>query len=143
MYIRLAADADIPALNHLYEERRALLLHGGWRIPRAAPAWLTRDASSVWVGEADGGVVGYISVLRRAEGWVIDQMALDAHEYHPGLARALVGVVREAARADGVAMLLVRVPSAHPVEQAFWRALGATPVGDGASPHYQWMQLSV
>jgi hypothetical protein len=68
-------------------------------------------------------------------------MGLDAHSYHPGLARALVAAVRDAARAHGAAGVLVNVPSYDPVEQAFWRSVGAANAGRRGSPGYQWMQI--
>jgi len=104
--------------------------------------WLGRTDGCVWLGEAEDVVAGYVSVWWPDSVWTIDHMGLDAHTYYPGLARALVGAVRDAARAEGAVEILVNVPSYDPVEQAFWRSLGAVNVGRRGSPGYQWMQFN-
>jgi GNAT superfamily N-acetyltransferase len=143
MRIRLAAEADLAGLRHLYNERMALLAQGDRHISAEAVQWLDRESGGVWVGDADDMPAGYVSVWRAASEWRIDHMALDAHTYHPGLARALINAVRDAAHRDGASYILVRVPTSHPVEQAFWRALGAVRVNHPAQRGYQWMQVNL
>jgi hypothetical protein len=143
MRIRLATTADIARLRQLHDERIALLALGGWRVRDAAPVPARPQAGGLWVGEKDGLVGGFVQARQHTCGWVIDSMALDAHTYYPGLARQLVGTVCKEARLLGVSRLLVRVPLFHPVEQAFWRALGAVETGRRKSPKYEWMKLNL
>ena len=143
MLIRLAADADIEMLRRIYDERLALLVQGDRRIKPAPVQWLGRADGCVWVGEIAGTVAGYISVWWTDSLWSIDHMGLDAHTYHPGLARALFSAVREGAQTRGAAGISVNVPSYDPVEQAFWRSVGAANARRRGSPGYQWMQFSL
>lgn len=141
MRIKLATDADLEMLQHIYAERVALLRQGDRRIRPDSVQWLDRTDGSVWVGEVDSTLAGYVSVWWPGAVWMIDHMGLDAHTYYPGLARALVNAVREAARAQNMHEILVRVPSYDPVEQAFWRSLGAEHVRHRSAPGYQWMRF--
>jgi GNAT superfamily N-acetyltransferase len=143
MQIKLAAETDLAMLQRLYEERIALLIQGDRRITPAPVQWLGRVDGCVWIGEVDDRVAGYVSVWWSDDVWTIDHMGLDAHSYHPGLGRALVSAVRDAARAQGASGVLVNVPSYDPVEQAFWRSVGAAKAGRRGSPGYQWMQFSL
>jgi ribosomal protein S18 acetylase RimI-like enzyme len=143
MQIRLATDADLAMLQRIYEERVALLAQSDRRVRPATVQWLGRADGCVWVGQAGGEVAGYVSVWWPDAVWTIDHMSLDAHAYHPGLARALAAAVRDAARAQGATEILVNVPSYDPVEQAFWRSIGARNAGRRGSPGYQWMQFSL
>lgn len=143
MQITLASDADLAELQHLYDERIALLLQGDRRIRPADVQWLDRADGCVWVGRIDGITAGYISVWWRDALWTVDHMALDAHTYYPGLARALVAMVRDAANAQGMTEILVNIPSYDPVEQAFWRSMGANNAERRSAPGYQWMQVSL
>ncbi len=143
MWIRLALEADVPMLQHLYTERMALLLQSDRRIASEAVEWAGRRSGAVWVGEMDGRVGGYISVWQRPGAWLIDHMALDAHTYFPGLARGLVSEVRNLAQNSGAESLLACVPQRHPVEQAFWRALGAKLSDREAPAGCEWMQLQL
>lgn len=143
MMIRQATDADIPALQHLYDEHAALLAQANAAGRPAGMAPKLTEQNRVWVGEVEGAIGGYICAIRDDDGWLVDDMALDAHVYYPGMARALVGAVQQAARAEGQHKMVVRVPLYHPVEQAFWRALGAQPAGRPRVPAYEWMQIGL
>jgi hypothetical protein len=143
MQIKLAANADLEMLQRIYEERVALLMQGDRRIRSATVKWLDRIDGCVWIGEIDKTVAGYVSAWWTDSVWKIDHMGLDAHTYHPGLARALVGAVRDAAYARGTREILIRVPAYDPVEQAFWRSLGAAHARHRGAPGYQWMRFSL
>lgn len=143
MRIELATTSHLPMLQHLYDERIALLIQGDRRIKPTCVQWLERDDGGVWIGEIDGTVAGYVSVWWPDAVWAIDHMGLDAHSYHPGLGRALIAAVRDAARGQGASRVLVNVPSYDPVEQAFWRSIGAASAARRGSPGYQWMQFGV
>lgn len=142
MSIRRATVADQPALDHLYQERLALLVQADKRIAPEDVRWFGREAGAVWVGDFEGVIGGYLSVWWEDE-WLIDHMALDAHTYYPGLARALVNEARRTAAAADVTRLLTRVPVSHPVEQAFWRAIGASSFTKAAPSGYEWMSFIV
>lgn len=143
MRIKLAANPDLEMLQRIYEERVALLRQGDRRIRPATVKWLDRIDGCVWIGEVDNAVAGYVSAWWPDSLCMIDHMGLDAHTYYPGLARALVGAVRDAASARGTQEILVRVPSYDPVEQAFWRSLGAVHAQHRSAPGYQWMRFSL
>jgi ribosomal protein S18 acetylase RimI-like enzyme len=143
MRIKLAADADLAMLQHIYDERIALLRQGDRRIRPAPVQWLDRIDGCVWVGEVENKVAGYISAQWPDSLWIIDHMGLDAHTYYPGLARALVSAVCDTARTRGSREILVCVPSYDPVEQAFWRSLGAKDDRHRPAPGYQWMRFAL
>ena len=143
MLIKLATEADLAILQRIYEERIALLFQSDRRIKPASVQWLGRADGCVWIGEIDGTVGGYVSVWWPNSVWTIDHMGLDAHAYYPGLARALVATVRDLARDQGSSGILVNVPAYDPVEQAFWRSVGASTAGRRRSSGYQWMQFNL
>ena len=143
MRIQTAANTHLEMLQRIYEERVALLRQGDRRIRPAEVRWLGRTDGCVWIGEVDNTVIGYVSAWWPDSVWMIDHMGLDTHTYYPGLARALVRAVRDAGLARGTSEILVRVPSYDPVEQAFWRSLGAANVRHRSAPGYQWMRFSL
>lgn len=140
MQIKLAAIADLEMLQRIYEDRVALLRQGDRRIKPAMVQWFDRIDGCVWIGEIDNQIAGYVSAWWPGSVWEIDHMGLDAHTYYPGLARALVCAVRDAALAQGAREIHVQVPSYEPVEQAFWRSMGAAHIRHRDSSGYQWMR---
>jgi len=83
--------------------------------------------------------VGY-AVGRMADappGLIMDKMgvvmdiALDGHQGYPGAARMMVGALRAWFSAHGIEQLIVWTARRQPVEQAFWRSLGAVEWMDG------------
>lgn len=141
MRIRPAVELDIPALEHLYQERVALLFQSDRRIAVVPVEWVGRSSGAVWIGEVDRQIGGYVSVQQQDDLWLIDHMATDLHTYYPGLARALVSQVRSQGMKMGIDRIEIWVPERNPVEQAFWRALGASTTGFAAPGGYEWMQL--
>jgi hypothetical protein len=152
--IRAAEPSDRAALRHLQQERAVLLIKSDARYrarivtPESLAARIGQPGTPLLVGVSGEQVVGY------AAGWskhspygdlpddtlLVDDMALDAHRYYGGLARALIQRLRDQAP-GGVRAL---VPRYYPVEQAFWRALGAvpcTPKGLARILMYEWMCL--
>jgi hypothetical protein len=57
---------------------------------------------------------------------LITEIALDMHSYNAGMGRSLVQVLRAWFANQGIEHAIAAVPRRYPVEQAFWRALGAT-----------------
>lgn len=141
---RVATPADIPALVDLWHER-ALLLElplapdARERWSAAAHVWLDDHDIAIFVAESDGQLVGYIvgRVQPALPGLIpewngmITEIAIDAHQYHSGVGRLLVGVLRTWFRNRNIEQILVSVPQRSPVEQAFWRGLGAV----------KWMEI--
>lgn len=141
--VRPALNDDIPALTELWYEKWALLSQSDPRIQLALDArarwssavstWLTDPDRCVLVVE-DAHPVGYAvgmvdallppGLIPERVGVILD-IALDAHGSHAGAARALVDGLRTWFAARDVDQLVVRTPRRQPVEQAFWRALGA------------------
>ncbi|MFW5691115.1 MAG: hypothetical protein ACOCXZ_01330 [Chloroflexota bacterium] len=67
---------------------------------------------------------------------MIEEIALDMHNYHGGMGRALVNGLRAALVERGASEIVAGVPRYHPVEQAFWLSLGARPwpLPDASAP---------
>ncbi len=150
--VRPALPTDLTVLESLYTERQTIVTQADPRL-RPLPGaliWLERSGGMVWVGGQPLG--GYVSVwvntwpggVLPANTAVIDQMALDAHAYHPGLGRALIEAAWEWSKQQGASQLLALIPRYDPVGQAFWRSLGAHPTEEYAVfklPGYQVFQV--
>lgn len=142
--VRAATRDDIPAMAALWREkmtiqqqtdRRFRLLpdgHVAWS--RAVAEWLDDPAYACYVAEHAAGIAGYLIGRMEAAppglspaqvGAVID-MAVGAHSYQSGLGQRLLAVAQGWFAAQGITHLMAYVPRRQPVEQAFWRALGAT-----------------
>jgi ribosomal protein S18 acetylase RimI-like enzyme len=142
--IRAAIADDLPTLSVFRHEKLVLLAQQDRRFTLEADAPKTwQHAASSWIGDqaciflvvtAETSLVGYVI------GWVqpappgisphhwgmITDLALDAHGYHAGAARALVEAARAEFAKRDVTQMLVQVPHRGVVEQAFWAAYGAT-----------------
>ena len=159
--VRTATLDDRPRLLHLWQERRVILNQSDARFtaPTAADrdAWhtqmterITTAGHTVLVGITQKNeIAGFISGEARAGVGVIEDIALDAHTYHPGLGRDLLQHLRAAFTENGITTLRVIVPRYHAVEQAFWLALRAIPWQPPANedswqlpPQSMWMTWS-
>jgi hypothetical protein len=124
--VRPATRDDLPAVRALWRERLTVLCQADPRFrPRLdddpGPMLIDRLRDGLLlVAQQDGEIVGCIGGLRCDSVVAIDVIALDAHTYHARLGRSLVDAVRR----DG-SQVVALVPRYAPVEQAFWRALGA------------------
>jgi GNAT superfamily N-acetyltransferase len=160
--IRAATIDDLPGLAALWQERQIILARADPRFDRGRPdpaAWMERVAADlcrpdavIYLAEKDE-PAGYIAGhLHPADGdprcGVVDEMALDAHTYHAGLGRELWRALWAWFAARGAVQTIIRVPRYSPVEQAFWRALGAvewkpeqTNILWSSRPELMWMTL--
>lgn len=142
--VRAATSSDIPRLTELwqdkmtlqqqYDQRLRLMSDAGIQWSAALGEWLTDAAYAVFVIERDVQILGYVigkvqattpGVLPERVGMVTD-IAFDAHSTQGGLGRTLLQPLREWFAAQGVEQIVAQVPRRSAVEQAFWRALGAT-----------------
>lgn len=153
MLIRTAEPSDLAALRHLQHERAVLLEKSDARYKTRVVTFESLAARiggslPVLVGVSGEQVAGYVAAWTAHSPYgdipggvlLVDDMALDAHRYYGGLARALIQRLRTQAP-DGLRVL---VPRYAPVEQAFWRALGAlpcTPDGLARVLLFEWMCL--
>lgn len=141
--IRKATSEDIRALAALWQEKRTLLQQSDRRFRIAADArrqwelsaqnWLCDQRCAIYVAEKEttlhGFIVGWlpagIPALSPEMPGLITELVIDAHTYQGGLGRMLLQALREWFHAHGMERMAVFAPHNAPVEQAFWRALGA------------------
>ena len=152
--IRIAKLVDVPAMAALWHERLMLQQHtdrryqiapdGPARWSAAVTDWLADDQYVVYVAEYDSQIVGYIigcvqasppGVLPERVGTILE-IAIGVHSNQSGLGRQLLDPVRTWFCGRGLTHLIAHVPRRQPVEQAFWRALGAAELMD-----MMWMKL--
>lgn len=132
--VRPAQRDDIDAISRLSRERYAILAQADSRFMVALEAQDTLRADmqarletgGVLVAMLAGQCAGYIAGKVTCGIGQVDHIALDAHRYYGGVGRALLVALRAWLGEQGGEGMLVKVPRYSPVEQAFWRALGAT-----------------
>ncbi len=144
--IRRAEPDDLPTLATLWYEKTLLQADVRLRLaPNARAAWitaqtahLTTDQRALFVAVSDDVIIGYaagwlhdLPGMMPAQLGVIDDMALDAHQYHSGAGRALVVALRAWFATHDVQRCVVWLPRADAIGQAFWRSLGAQDWIDG------------
>ena len=147
--VRPTIEADLPHLVHIWYEKWTLLSQADSRVRLASDAkerWTAR--AQAWLASADTHMVSALSadspigcavgrMMDAPPGLVPDKMgvvidmALDGHRSYPGAARMLVGALRTWFAAHGVEQIMVWTARRQPVEQAFWRSLGAVEWMDG------------
>ena len=135
--IRAATLNDLPELAQFWQEK--IVLQADSRYTTSVDRWVI--SATAWLGDArcvmltaenDGRPVGYVV------GWIqpmpglagdalglITELALDAHSYQGGVGRALIEAVRAWYADRGITALAVWSSRRSPVEQAFWRSVGA------------------
>lgn len=107
---------------------------------------LTEDvlaANEVWVGERDGAVCGFYTLLHRADRAVLDDLWLDPAEIGRGSGRLLFGHACSRALAAGARVLEW---DADPHSVGFYERMGASTVGWSESPlgrHLPLMRLTL
>ena len=143
-FVRPASHLDLPALSAIWHENRLLQQQFDSRLrlaadaplrwQKAAAAWLAADAACMLVFEKDGRLIGYIvgqieasppGLLPEQVGVVLELNA-DAHARENSVGRDLLRVLREWFAERGVDQVVARMNGRSAVEQAFWRAQGAT-----------------
>ena len=142
--IRPATPADLTGLAELWQDKMVLLQQmdrritlmpdGRARWQTAVAGWLSDTQHAIFVAAHNKALVGYIigriepgppGMLPERYG-LITEIALDMHSYNAGMGRSLVQVLRAWFANQGIKHAIAAVPRRYAVEQAFWRALGAT-----------------
>lgn len=156
LIVRTASLDDLPALAALWHERMTLLQQFDQRFALAPDAreqwagaaarWLTapdclivtgeRERDAALVGYAIGRIEGAPAGLLPARVGCVSEMHIAVHSYQNGLGRSLLDRLRTWFKQQDVETLTIRAMRRLPVEQAFWRALGATEWVD-----VMWMKL--
>lgn len=138
--IRTTTVNDLPALAHFWHEKLLLQTHAR-TVPAphapetwaaSAAGWLNDARCGFFSAENEGKLVGYIvgwllpmPGITPGEIGIITEIALDAHGYHGGAGRELVGALRGWFEGRAAAQMAVVSPHYDAVAQAFWRSLGA------------------
>lgn len=147
--IRRAQHSDLPDLSNIWHSKISFQQQIDRRLTLAENAqqkWiehlgrmLNEERSRVWVVELQSSVVGYLIAMLHdlppglypeSIGYIPD-MALDIHNPHPRLGQLLLEAARAWFAEYQVQNIVASVPHRQVVEQAFWRAQGAT----------EWMDL--
>ncbi len=152
--IRPASPADIPAMAQLWHEKMTIQQQTDRRFQLAPDAlaewsqamcgWLTDSCYAIYVAERGDLLVGYVvgriqdnpPGLRPVRIGTVIEMAVGAHSYQSGLGKQLLAPLRLWFAGQGITSIVAYVPRRQPVEQAFWRALGATDLTD-----VMWMKI--
>jgi len=98
-----------------------------------AMLWFEDDNICFYVAEDESQLIGYISVkimngpigLRPKQLGKIIDIGLDLHQAHRKLGGQLVNVARTWLQERHIRILTVDLPARYPVEDAFWRGIGA------------------
>ena len=139
--IRRYQPADLPALRELTVEafegvslehdiERVVGKIGGhdwrWRKARHVDADVARDADGIFVAEADGAVVGYVSTWIDAEAGVgfIPNLAVAASCRGQGIGRQLLNRAIEHFRSRGVRVARIETMAQNDVGRHLYPSLG-------------------
>lgn len=155
--IRRATAADSDGILFVWQETADMLAKGDSRYKLANDAatiwrgnlqnWLAQADVAIFVAESlikPGHVLGYI-VGRTIDGdptmhidrrGYVSDLAVDSHGKVGGIGRGMFDALKGWFREQGVSQVEARVPSRHPIAQAFWRALGAS-----ALYEQMWLKL--
>lgn len=152
--IRPATSADVPAMSSLWYEKMTIQQQTDRRFQLAPEAqvewaqamggWLKDSCYAVYIAERSAVLVGYVvgriqdnpPGLRPARSGAVIEMTFGAHSYQSGLGKELLKPLNLWFAGQGITTIVAHVPRRQPVEQAFWRALGATELTD-----VMWMKL--
>lgn len=153
--IQPAEQDDLSSIIALWRERMMIISQSVPQLRSHIPAetdhlahlqtCLTMPNTALLCAKGQTMTIGYILATLRDDQCLIAEMALDAHAYHRGLAKALLNAVQTRFMTTAPMPIVICVPRYYAVEQAFWRALGARDWKETTwqtNPLYQWMRLS-
>ncbi|MEP7288278.1 MAG: GNAT family N-acetyltransferase, partial [Chloroflexota bacterium] len=155
--VRRATSADADKMLFVWQETADMLSRSDGRYHLAPDAgacwrsalleWLQRDDIAIFVAESlikEGHILGYIVgsivadlpiLIPERHGYVSD-LAVDSHGKVGGIGRAMLDALKGWFHERNVSHIQARVPSRHPIAQAFWRAQGASELYD-----QMWLKL--
>lgn len=102
-----------------------------WRKTRHIDDDVTANAAGIFVAEAEGAVVGYISTtvdLAASKGR-IPNLAVDAAARGQGIGRALINHALESFRQAGLELAVIETMASNPAGQSLYPACGFEKVG--------------
>ncbi len=152
--IRPATTGDLPDMALLWYEKMTIQqqtdrrlkvsLNGQAEWQQATARWMLDSQYALYVAAYDDRVVGYVigrvqaspPGLVPAQIGVVLEMTVGVHSDQSGLGRRLLEPLRAWFATQGITHFVATVPGRQPVEQAFWRALGATELTD-----ILWMKI--
>lgn len=138
--VRPANTSDIEELLRLWKERSEVYLKDP-RIKMTAETWcqavltwLPREDVRVLVADRDGQLIGYIVGWTRenfpgltpAHYGLVSEMSVDGHCKQGGVGTALLAELKNWFKSKNLTNVEIRVPHLQAIEQAFWRASGAS-----------------
>lgn len=147
--IRRARYSDLPELSNIWYEKMVLQQQVDRRFTLADGArqkwmrhidgYLAHERHAIWVAELYSNLAGFVlaNVEESPPGLYpemmgcISDMALDVHNPQPGLGQQLLDAACAWFAEHRIQSIVVHVPRRQVVDQAFWRAQGAT----------AWMEL--
>jgi ribosomal protein S18 acetylase RimI-like enzyme len=126
--ITLAGFAGV-SLDHALEEKLGGELAGHdwrWRKARHIVDDVTVHAEGIFVAEAEGEVVGYISTVldREAGKGRIPNLAVAARARGQGIGRALIGHALDYFRKENLAYAVIETMDTNPIGQTLYPASG-------------------
>lgn len=139
--IRAAVPTDLDELGRLWQERMEVYLKHEPRKQVQKDDWqttlratLSRPDAAVLVAERADGLIGYIvgwawdqpPFTQPNQAGIVTELSVDGHCKQGGVGLALLQAVGEWFKARGIYSIEARVPQRQPIEQAFWRSVGAT-----------------
>ena len=138
--VREAVSEDLNELLRLWQERTEVYLQSERRAQverdiwqAAVLNWIQREDAAVMVAERDDQLIGYIigwrwqnpPLIEPAFYGLVSEMSVDGHCKQGGVGSAMLEALKDWFKAQNLAYFEVRVPVRQPIEQAFWRAVGA------------------
>jgi RimJ/RimL family protein N-acetyltransferase len=140
-HVRLATLADLTRLTELWGEQQTItqqldprLIHTSptedeWRAAVQIKLEKSSGTDVVLVVERDGLLLGFVSLcaMPEANHGTIVEMVIDAHRGQGGLGSLLLNAAYDWFHERQIGYVVVEaVPRNHAVQQAFWRAKGAS-----------------
>ena len=143
MNIRPTQHSDLSQLSFIWYERIALLQQSDsyfTPLPDAMQVW--QEQAALWINdeqrcflaaEHNDRLIGYICVLivdgpiglqPRQLGNIVD-IGVDLHQSHRNLGGQLVDEAKAWLNDRNIRILTIDLPARYPVEEAFWRSIGA------------------
>lgn len=152
--IRTANLGDIPRLAELWHEKMIIQQQFDSRFALAGNSvtlwsaamceWLQDGRCAIYVGVQNmtpiAYIIGWIQTappgLHPAQIGAVTDLTIDLHAGKSNLGRDLLTALRIWFNDNDIQHIIAYVPNRSPIEQAFWRGLGATEWSD-----LMWMKL--